>query len=116
MDDVADAADDLHLAPLLVVVLDPPLRLTDILGCGANLLPDLVGFVFVVRVPQLPQLLLDGFLLLVASQAFLDRLYAKECLCDERDVVEIEGEPKKVTAACGAFVFGVIFSERVESP
>ena len=31
LDDVADAADNLHLAPLLVVFFDPPFCLPDIL-------------------------------------------------------------------------------------
>ena len=54
-----------HLAGRLVVLLDLPFSLTDVLGCGANLLPDLIGLVFVVRVLQLPQLFADSDLMTV---------------------------------------------------
>ena len=47
--------------------------------------------------------------------AFLYRLNAKECFCDERNLVKIHGEPKKVAPAGVGFVFGVVFSEGVES-
>ena len=96
MEDVPDAADDLHLDLLQLVPLHPLLRLHDLLRGGADLVPEGRSLVLVGCVVQLLQLVFDGLPLLEAVQALLDRLYADKSLCDIRDLVRVEREPKEV--------------------
>ena len=75
LEDVPDAADDLHLDLLQLVPLHPLLRRLDLLRGGADLVPDCRTLVLVGCLVQLLQLVFDGLPLLEAVQAFL----ASEC-------------------------------------
>ena len=73
MEDVPDAADDLHLDLLQLVPLHPLLRRLDLLRGGADLVPDCRSLVLVDCIVLLLQLVFDGIPLLEAMQTFLDR-------------------------------------------
>ena len=93
MEDVPDAADDLHLDLLQLVPLHPLLRRQDLLRGGADLVPEGRSLVFVDCIVQLLQLVFDGLPFLVAVQAFHDCLYAEKRVCDIiSDLVRVENE------------------------
>ena len=108
MEDVPDAADDLHLDLLQLVPLHPLLRRLDLLRGGADLFPDCKSLVLVSWVVQLLQLVFDGLPLLEAIKALLDRLYAEKRLRDVGNPVQVEREPEEVESANTALVFDAV--------